>query len=433
MQIVSYILCIVGAFFNLYVLVRCYAKVNDTNVKIDLRNVMVLLSGSFFTLIVNNFLKSNYKIIFLFLITFFVFKLIINEDFMSAFYASIIFYILLLFCDLLSSCLVFILPFKNYKYLEPLGFYKVLLTVLDSLFLILIFKLKKVSLFIAKFMNLLKEKLNVWFIVIILLLLMNFLIITYFHVLNFNFNSFIVAIIISLSFLIMCYFFIKEYVKNMIVKQEQQSLLNIMSEYEGMLEKDRINRHEMINNLLVLKSFDDKNSDKYKEILDDIIKEYQENKSKTYRSLYSLPNGVKGIVYYKMSNIIDQGIEFTSEISNMVYEEFDKLESKLYYKVCKIVGILIDNAIEAAVDTKEKFILIEMFKQKNTLNIIIENSFNNNVDLNDINKKGFSTKGKNRGYGLHIVNKLVKSSDDIFFKQSISNSKFLSELKITPY
>lgn len=217
----------------------------------------------------------------------------------------------------------------------------------------------------------------------------------------------------------------------MIVKQEQQSLLNIMSEYEGMLEKDRINRHEMINNLLVLKSFDDKNSDKYKEILDDIIKEYQENKSKTYRSLYSLPNGVKGIVYYKMSNIIDQGIEFTSEIGNMVYEEFDKLESKLYYKVCKIVGILIDNAIEAAVDTKEKFILIEMFKQKNTLNIIIENSFNNNVDLNDINKKGFSTKGKNRGYGLHIVNKLVKSSDDIFFKQSISNSKFLSELKIT--
>ena len=132
-----------------------------------------------------------------------------------------------------------------------------------------------------------------------------------------------------------------------------------------------------------------------------------------------------------MSNIIDQGIEFTSEISNMVYEEFDKLESKLYYKVCKIVGILIDNAIEAAVDTKEKFILIEMFKQKNTLNIIIENSFNNSVDLNDINKKGFSTKGKNRGYGLHIVNKLVKSSDDIFFKQSISNSKFLSELKIT--
>ena len=58
-------------------------------------------------------------------------------------------------------------------------------------------------------------------------------------------------------------------------------------------------------------------------------------------------------------------------------------------------------------------------------------SLPNNIDLNDINKKGFSTKGKNRGYGLHIVNKLVKSSDDIFFKQSISNSKFLSELKIT--
>ena len=328
------------------------------------------------------------------------------------------------------SLFLMLLPIDSEK-IYALNLTKALSTIFDSVAFLALFTFKKTYNFIKKSFHSLEEKYSIHLNLFIFLFLIMFLLVTYLNAYNFDFNTFFFVFVIIASFLVLSIILLKSYFKNSTALKEQQSLLNIMSEYEGMLEKDRVNRHEMINNLLVLKSFDDKNSDKYREILDDIIKEYQENKSKTYRSLYSLPNGVKGIVYYKMANIIDQGVEFTSEISNTVYEEFDKLESKLYYKVCKIVGILIDNAIEAAIDTKEKFILIEMYREKNTLNIIIENSFNNNFDLNDINKKGFSTKGKNRGYGLHIVNKLVKSSDDMFFKQGISNSKFLSELKIT--
>lgn len=430
MQIVSYILCIVGAFFNLYVLVRCYAKVNDKDFKLSVFNLLVMMIAAALNFGINVFLISKYKILLLYLVIFLSLKFIFKENIYQLLYKSFIFYILLLFCDFIMSLFLMLLPIDSEK-IYALNLTKALSTIFDSIAFLILFTFRKTYNFIKKSFNSLEEKYSIHLNLFIFLFLIMFLLVTYLNAYNFDFNTFFFVFIIITSFLVLSVILLKSYFKNSNALKEQQSLLNIMSEYEGMLEKDRINRHEMINNLLVLKSFDDKNSDKYKEILDDIIKEYQENKSKTYRSLYSLPNGVKGIVYYKMSNIIDQGIEFTSEISNMVYEEFDKLESKLYYKVCKIVGILIDNAIEAAVDTKEKFILIEMFKQKNTLNIIIENSFNNNVDLNDINKKGFSTKGKNRGYGLHIVNKLVKSSDDIFFKQSISNSKFLSELKIT--
>ena len=430
MQIVSYILCFVGAFFNLYVLVRCYAKVNDKDFKLSFINCLILFIASLAIFSVNVFLISKYNILLLYLVIFLSLKFIFKENTYQLLYKSFIFYILLLFCDFIMSLFLMLLPINSEK-IYALNLTKALSTIFDSIAFLTLFTFRKTYNFIKKSFNSLEEKYSIHLNSFIFLFLIMFLLVTYLNAYNFDFNTFFFVFIIITSFLVLSVILLKSYFKNSNALKEQQSLLNIMSEYEGILEKDRINRHEMINNLLVLKSFDDKNSDKYKEILDDIIKEYQENKSKTYRSLYSLPNGVKGIVYYKMSNIIDQGIEFTSEISNMVYEEFDKLESKLYYKVCKIVGILIDNAIEAAVDTKEKFILIEMFKQKNTLNIIIENSFNNNVDLNDINKKGFSTKGKNRGYGLHIVNKLVKSSDDIFFKQSISNSKFLSELKIT--
>ena len=430
MQIVSYILCFVGAFFNLYVLVRCYAKVNDKDFKLSFKNSLILFISALAIFSVNVFLISKYKILLLYLVIFLSLKFIFKENTYQLLYKSFIFYILLLFCDFIMSLFLMLLPIDSEK-IYALNLTKALSTIFDSVAFLALFTFKKTYNFIKKSFHSLEEKYSIHLNLFIFLFLIMFLLVTYLNAYNFDFNTFFFVFVIIASFLVLSIILLKSYFKNSTALKEQQSLLNIMSEYEGMLEKDRVNRHEMINNLLVLKSFDDKNSDKYREILDDIIKEYQENKSKTYRSLYSLPNGVKGIVYYKMANIIDQGVEFTSEISNTVYEEFDKLESKLYYKVCKIVGILIDNAIEAAIDTKEKFILIEMFKEKDTLNIIIENSFNNNFDLNDINKKGFSTKGKNRGYGLHIVNKLVKSSDDMFFKQSISNSKFLSELKIT--
>ena len=430
MQIVSYILCFVGAFFNLYVLVRCYAKVNDKDFKLSFKNSLILFISALAIFSVNVFLISKYKILLLYLVIFLSLKLIFKENTYQLLYKSFIFYILLLFCDFIMSLFLMLLPIDSEK-IYALNLTKALSTIFDSVAFLALFTFKKTYNFIKKSFHSLEEKYSIHLNLFIFLFLIMFLLVTYLNAYNFDFNTFFFVFVIIASFLVLSIILLKSYFKNSTALKEQQSLLNIMSEYEGMLEKDRVNRHEMINNLLVLKSFDDKNSDKYREILDDIIKEYQENKSKTYRSLYSLPNGVKGIVYYKMANIIDQGVEFTSEISNTVYEEFDKLESKLYYKVCKIVGILIDNAIEAAIDTKEKFILIEMYREKNTLNIIIENSFNNNFDLNDINKKGFSTKGKNRGYGLHIVNKLVKSSDDMFFKQGISNSKFLSELKIT--
>ena len=44
-----------------------------------------------------------------------------------------------------------------------------------------------------------------------------------------------------------------------------------MKEYEMVIDKERIDRHEMVNNLLVLKSIKNKNSKSYNKILYDIL------------------------------------------------------------------------------------------------------------------------------------------------------------------
>ena len=170
-------------------------------------------------------------------------------------------------------------------------------------------------------------------------------IITYNNASDLKMKNFIPSLCVILFILIISIVMIYQYFKTKTAEKEQKQLLELMEEYENLLETGRENRHEMLNNLIVLKTEKNKASEKYEELLDDIIRQYQSKKSTNYSSLYKLPSGIKGIVYYKMANIKENEITFTSVISEEMYKLFDEMDTKLYYKVCKITGILIDNAI----------------------------------------------------------------------------------------
>ena len=85
---------------------------------------------------------------------------------------------------------------------------------------------------------------------------------------------------------------IREFFKNKTKDEEQKQLLKIMSDYELILDKTRENRHEMINNLLVLKGEKNKNSKKYNDLLNGIIEQYDNKKMSSYSGLYKLPSGL---------------------------------------------------------------------------------------------------------------------------------------------
>ena len=224
---------------------------------------------------------------------------------------------------------------------------------------------------------------------------------------------------------------ISEFFKIKTKDEEQKQLLKIMGDYEIILDKTRENRHEMINNLLVLKGEKNKNSRRYNDMLDELIKQYDTNKMSSYSGLYKLPNGLKGLVYYKIARIKNNDVNFRTIISDKMYDEFNNLDTKIYYKVCKIMGILIDNAVEASINSKEKTLLIYIYEQCNgNIVISIENSYNALLDIHDINKKGYSTKGKNRGLGLFIANRTIEEEKLLRLRQYVFESTFISELKI---
>lgn len=105
------------------------------------------------------------------------------------------------------------------------------------------------------------------------------------------------------------------------------------------------------------------------------------------------------------------------------------------FDFCKILGIFLDNAIEAAEESTEKEIHISFRRiaDEKLQVFTIENTYKDkNVDTEKIFEKDFSTKNRNSGIGLwevkNIVDRninvnLITSKDDKFFTQRL----FISE------
>lgn len=99
------------------------------------------------------------------------------------------------------------------------------------------------------------------------------------------------------------------------------------------------------------------------------------------------------------------------------------------YEFARILGILLDNAIEASSECKEK--IINLTFRNDTKNsrqlIIIENSYSNkDIDMEKIFEKGISEKENHTGLGLWEVRKLIKKNNNINLYTS-KNDKFFSQ------
>ena len=127
---------------------------------------------------------------------------------------------------------------------------------------------------------------------------------------------------------------------------------------------------------------------------------------------------------YKKAN------DYKVEIHLEYFFDLQKLKMPIY-EFSRILGILLDNALEAAKESNEKQvnILFRDSQRNHTQIITIENSYNNkDVDTSTIFEKGTTSKPNHTGMGLWEVNQilgrnnnvnLITSKNEIFFKQSI--------------
>lgn len=99
------------------------------------------------------------------------------------------------------------------------------------------------------------------------------------------------------------------------------------------------------------------------------------------------------------------------------------------YEFARILGILLDNAIEASSECEEKIINLNFRNDtKNSRElIVIENTYNDkNISTDKIFEKGISGKENHTGLGLWEVRKIIKKNNNINLHTS-KNDKFFSQ------
>lgn len=432
MKYVGLIVVYLGVLINIIVFLKCYAKFeNVLRIKSKFLKYSIVFMFSLLLFLID--LKVNVKIkipvIYFFLII--MFKLIFKDKTFNTFLKTFLVYAVLIMCDFLISIILIVLPSFQVSKDWLLLIFKGIYTIVVSLIVFKIFEFDKFNLMFKRMTNIFNEKVNYFLFTILFLSFLGFYIISYYNFFRKSAENFMFSFVLFCIFMILLVLLISEFFKIKTKDEEQKQLLKIMGDYEIILDKTRENRHEMINNLLVLKGEKNKNSRRYNDILDELIKQCDTNKMSSYSGLYKLPNGLKGLVYYKIARIKNNDVNFRTIISDKMYDEFNNLDTKIYYKVCKIMGILIDNAVEASINSKEKTLLIYIYEQCNgNIVISIENSYNALLDIHDINKKGYSTKGKNRGLGLFIANRTIEEEKLLRLRQYVFESTFISELKI---
>jgi two-component system, LytTR family, sensor histidine kinase AgrC len=200
---------------------------------------------------------------------------------------------------------------------------------------------------------------------------------------------------------------------------------------ETMHNDVRAFKHDYVNILATIKEYiDDENTTNLKDFFYKSIIPLSEGISNKNTRIGLLQKikvvGLKGLLSSKIigaqSLNVDVFIDIAEEIDNI---DIDVIE------LSRIIGILFDNALEAAVLCEKPAVKLGIIKKENSFIFIIINSCSGDIpSIHKMYEEGFSTKGKNRGLGLYNVKKLIKQYPNVTLNTTIENKEFCQELEI---
>ena len=217
-----------------------------------------------------------------------------------------------------------------------------------------------------------------------------------------------------LTFMAILFMLLKEKTDNDNLKGRYDELLEIMKTYESDVEEQRTILHETKNEIMTIKCKinDKEDANVIIEYIDSILGDKKVKKSSMvkYSKFKYLPsNGLKGFFYYKFMEAEKKNISVSVNISSKIEKSFLKeLAVNDFKQLTRIIGVYLDNAIEASSLSEERKLGIEVYLIKNNVEIIISNTFANKIEGDKIGKVKISTKGKNRGHGLLLVRNILK-------------------------
>ena len=225
---------------------------------------------------------------------------------------------------------------------------------------------------------------------------------------------------------------IKKELKAEQLQEVNSQMLNYVTKYEKIITEQGKANHEFKNQLMVIKGYAKMNDSKK---LIDYLDSITDDAKKTHSSylisqLNNFPDGgIKGLLYYKLSTMEDMNISYDINVGNGVKRKLSSLETNMYKNITKVLGVLLDNAIEASSKSKNKKILIITKKNSDKIIFSIYNTYTGKIDLNKIGT-GYTTKGKGRGYGLRLVEDIISTNRSFGINRYLEVNYYVTDLTI---
>ncbi len=235
--------------------------------------------------------------------------------------------------------------------------------------------------------------------------------------------------------MVIMYILIKSITKELAIKNKQiqfQNLQEYTTNLETVYMDMRAFRHDYINIISSLVGYIE-NKD-----MDGLTKHFNDNiipLSKGIESNNFKIGLLKNIKLPELKGVISSKIIRAQELEIDVFidimEPIEKIDMQII-DLCRIIGILLDNAEEAALKCAEPSLKVALVNRNNSVLIAVINNCPEDIPpIYKLFQRGFSTKGENRGLGLSNLKEIIKNYNNISLDTIIENGEFIQNIEIS--
>lgn len=408
---------IIGIIYN-YFYCYIYSRFNNKEkFKINKTNILICLLISFLYCLVLTFETKEIMVIFKFILTMLLFKIVYNDNLSKLLINSFFIYVIFAI-DEMFFAIIFVMLLNIDQTFVQTNFIGIIFANVSILVIVLILiNFHFIEKNIVRIIEWYKNKKIVNNIILIFFgLIMMFFFIFYNYLKIESKEIFFINNAFFISVIIFIISFFKEKTDNARLSSEYDQLLDYVKTYEEVIEEKSKNQHEYNNQLILIREMLGNRNKKVREYIDQILSiENEQSKSNWLNKIKNIPNGgLKGLIHYKIVEMQKKKIKLYIDINeNVDNKKINKYLTDNLNDISKIIGVYLDNAREAALKSKEKYIIIEAECNKDKLNFSISNTYKGGINLSKIDNAGYSKKGKNRGYGLSLVHDIISKRDDV--------------------
>ena len=239
-----------------------------------------------------------------------------------------------------------------------------------------------------------------------------------------------ITVLLSLVILLLSAFALRE-------MKYKRKLQEIEAYYEYTLRIESINnemrkfRHDYVNILTTLSDYirEDDMPGLRKYFNENIVPMKDKLKTRSIKM-----NGIEKLKVREIKGLITTKIIQAQEkripISIEVPDEIDRISMNTV-ELSRIIGIIVDNAIEASENLEEPLINIAFIDNEESVTFIVMNKCSDDIPkIHELFEQGFSTKGDNRGLGLSTLKELTDSNENVLLDTVIENGYFVQKVEI---